>query len=107
MGAELARKYDLKVPRYTSYPTAPHFHAQVTGEAYRTWLGELVPGTELSLYFHIPFCDTMCWFCGCYTRIVQRYKPVTEYLDVLLQEVNLVAEALPTRFAARHLHWGG
>ncbi|MCW8969971.1 MAG: oxygen-independent coproporphyrinogen III oxidase, partial [Rhodospirillales bacterium] len=59
------------------------------------------------LYFHIPFCDEMCWFCGCYTKIVKRYEPVKEYLDALLAEVDVVADALPARFTARHLHWGG
>lgn len=111
MTSDLIDKYDLRVPRYTSYPTAPHFHEGVNGEVYKRWLGELDPATELSLYFHIPFCDEMCWFCGCYTKIVKRYEPVTEYLDALLAEVDLVADALPTgktgHMTAKHLHWGG
>jgi len=107
MTTDLIQKYDLRVPRYTSYPTAPHFHGGVDGGVYKRWLGELDPATELSLYFHIPFCDEMCWFCGCYTKIVKRYDPVKEYLDALLAEVDLVADALPARLTAKHLHWGG
>jgi len=107
MISDLSKKYDLMVPRYTSYPTAPHFSEAVNGDTYRTWLGELSPETPLSLYFHIPFCDEMCWFCGCYTKIVKRYEPVAQYLDVLLQEIDLVAAALPRRMKANHLHWGG
>ncbi|MCW8915935.1 MAG: oxygen-independent coproporphyrinogen III oxidase [Magnetovibrio sp.] len=107
MNNNLINKYDLSVPRYTSYPTAPHFHDGVNGDVYKQWLAELDPKTPLSLYFHIPFCDEMCWFCGCYTKIVKRYDPVKEYLDALLAEVDLVADALPTRFTAKHLHWGG
>lgn len=112
MTNDLINKYDLRVPRYTSYPTAPHFHEGVNGAVYKKWLSELPQGTPLSLYFHIPFCDEMCWFCGCYTKIVKRYDPVKEYLDALLAEIDLVADALPTgentaRFAAKHLHWGG
>lgn len=107
MQSELITKYDLRVPRYTSYPTAPHFNDSVSGEVYTRWLGELDPATELSLYFHIPFCDEMCWFCGCYTKIVKRYDPVKDYLAALLAEVDLVADALPTRMTAKHLHWGG
>ena len=107
MQNELINKYDLRVPRYTSYPTAPHFNDSVNGEVYTRWLGELDPATELSLYFHIPFCDEMCWFCGCYTKIVKRYDPVKDYLTALLAEVDLVADALPTRMTAKHLHWGG
>ncbi len=104
---DLSAKYDLRVPRYTSYPTAPHFTAAVDGGVYAGWLGGLDPAQSLSLYFHIPFCDEMCWFCGCYTKVVKRYRPVAEYLETLLGEVDLVADALPARFTARHLHWGG
>ncbi len=107
MKSELATKYDSQIPRYTSYPTAPYFSEAVTGEDYASWLGKLDPANTLSLYHHIPFCDSMCWFCGCYTKIVKRYEPVREYLDVLLNEIDLVADALPGRFTARHLHWGG
>ncbi len=107
MRPDLADKYDLRVPRYTSYPTAPHFNEEVDGTVYRRWLGALDPSVPLSLYFHIPFCDSMCWFCGCYTKIVQRYEPVKEYLEVLLAEIDLAAGALPARFKASHLHWGG
>ena len=104
---DLINKYDLRVPRYTSYPTAPHFNDTVDGEVYKKWLFELDPKTPLSLYFHIPFCDEMCWFCGCYTKIVKRYDPVKDYLNTLLDEIDLVADALPARMTAKHLHWGG
>ena len=104
---DFAERYDLRVPRYTSYPTAPHFTSAVSGDVYRGWLGELDPASALSLYFHIPFCDSMCWFCGCYTKIVNRYEPVQGYLRVLHDEIDLVATALPATFASRHLHWGG
>ena len=107
MTTDLAEKYDLRVPRYTSYPTAPHFSDAVDGETYAGWLAALDPARPLSLYFHIPFCDSMCWFCGCYTKVVKRYAPVRHYLDVLLAEIELVADALPARFAVRYLHWGG
>lgn len=107
MTTDLINKYDLRVPRYTSYPTSPHFSAEVNGEVYKRWLSEMDPTSELSLYFHIPFCDEMCSFCGCYTKIVKRYDPVTEYLGALLAEIDLVADALPARMTAKHLHWGG
>ncbi len=107
MPTHLSDKYVLRVPRYTSYPTAPHFTADVNDAVYRDWLGTLDPGQPLSLYFHIPFCDSMCWFCGCYTKIVNKYEPIRQYLDVLEKEIDLLAEALPGRFSASHLHWGG
>ncbi|MCK4939309.1 MAG: oxygen-independent coproporphyrinogen III oxidase [Rhodospirillaceae bacterium] len=111
MTSDLIQKYDLRVPRYTSYPTSPQFNEQIDGGVYKRWLGELNPETELSLYFHIPFCAEMCSFCGCYTKIVKRYDPVAEYMDALLAEIDLVADALPQnngkRMTAKHLHWGG
>jgi oxygen-independent coproporphyrinogen III oxidase len=107
MITDLSKKYDLMVPRYTSYPTAPHFSDSVTGALYGQWLAALDPATPLSLYFHIPFCDEMCSFCGCYTKIVKRYDPVADYVDVLLDEIDLVAKTLPAHFKASNLHWGG
>lgn len=107
MTADLAQRYDLRVPRYTSYPTAPHFTDDVGSSVYADWLGDLDPAVALSLYFHIPFCDSMCWFCGCYTKIVNKYKPISDYLYVLTKEIDAVAERLPARFPVRHLHWGG
>jgi oxygen-independent coproporphyrinogen-3 oxidase len=107
MRPDLAAKYDLRLPRYTSYPTAPHFHPGVTGETYRGWLGAIDPKLELSLYLHIAFCADMCWFCGCHTKITKRYTPVAAYMQALWREVEMVAEALPERMTARHIHFGG
>lgn len=107
MTVELARKYDINVPRYTSYPTAPHFDAEIDGNCYQNWLTSLPLDLPLSLYFHIPFCDEMCWFCGCYTKIVNRYDPIEAYLTTLRQEIDLVATTLPGHFRVSHLHWGG
>lgn len=107
MAVDLLSRYDQRVPRYTSYPTAPHFHAGVGEATYRRWLGELDPAAPLSLYVHIPFCDSLCWFCGCHTKIVNRYAPVGAYLNVLLREIALVAKALPGRRSASHVHLGG
>ncbi len=95
------------VPRYTSYPTAPHFHAGVGAERYCEWLEALPADKPLSLYFHIPFCDTLCWFCGCHTTAVNSHAPVREYRALLLKEIAMVAAALGKRHAACHIHWGG
>lgn len=95
------------VPRYTSYPTAPHFTPEVDGARYRQWLGEVPEGASVSLYLHIPYCDTLCWFCGCHTKITRQYAPVSGYLDALMREVDLVAATLPASVRVRHIHWGG
>lgn len=103
----LAHKYDLQVPRYTSYPTAPHFTDAVDADRYGEWLGGLASDVPVSLYFHIPFCDTLCWFCACYTKIVNRYQPIADYLETLLVELKLTAERMDGRHSVQHLHWGG
>ncbi len=95
------------MPRYTSYPTAPHFHAGVHGDDYAGWLSALPRDASLSLYMHIPFCDTLCWFCGCHTKITQKYAPVSRYLEALIAEIALVARHAPSPRMVRHIHWGG
>ena len=95
------------VPRYTSYPTAPHFHAGVTSETHRRWLAALPDEASLSLYLHIPFCDTLCWFCGCATKIVRRYEPVASYLRTLRAEIGEVGAAVPSSARVSAVHWGG
>jgi oxygen-independent coproporphyrinogen III oxidase len=107
MRRDLSAKYDLRVPRYTSYPTAPHFHPGITPDDYASWLAGINPSEELSLYLHIAYCAEMCWFCGCHTKITKRYAPVAAYMDALLGEIALVADKLPTRMTARHVHFGG
>ena len=99
--------FSARVPRYTSYPTAPHFHAGITGETYRTWLKGLPAGLPLSLYLHIPFCDTLCWFCGCHTTVVNRYSPVDSYLSLLLREIEMVGAIIGAGHPVTHIHWGG
>jgi oxygen-independent coproporphyrinogen III oxidase len=94
-------------PRYTSYPTAPHFHAGIGDADLRHWLGSVADDEALSLYVHIPFCDRLCWFCACHTRHTLRYEPVAAYLDALLREMELVKAALGGRGGARTLHFGG
>ena len=107
MRHDLIAKYDQRVPRYTSYPTAPHFHPGVDATRYRAWLGDLGAGTRLSLYVHIPYCDSLCWFCGCHTKIVRRYGPIARYLESLGREIDLVADAIGERLLVSHVHWGG
>ncbi|MFA5898528.1 MAG: oxygen-independent coproporphyrinogen III oxidase [Hyphomicrobium sp.] len=107
MSPELVKRYSAPVPRYTSYPTAPHFSPNVSADTYRAWLAELPADVRLSLYFHIPFCDSLCWYCGCCTKAVQRYEPVAEYLTSLYAEAAHVAGLLPAGHEVAHIHWGG
>ncbi len=97
----------IHVPRYTSYPTAPHFHSGIDAATYRTWLAALPENAALSLYVHVPYCDTLCWFCGCHTKITRRRAPVTAYVAALKAEIATLATIVPASARVTHLHWGG
>jgi oxygen-independent coproporphyrinogen-3 oxidase len=96
----------LAVPRYTSYPTAPHFSPSIDEAAYRSWLDTLPQGAEIGLYLHIPFCAELCWYCGCHTRVARGRQPIADYVALLAREIALVGGAcrIPR---ATSLHWGG
>lgn len=104
---DLIAKYDRRVPRYTSYPTAPHFSPAVTAADYAAWLGMLEDDAALSLYLHVPFCASLCLFCACHTSVVHRQEPLVSYGTTLLTEIQLVAAAIGRRLKVRHIHWGG
>jgi oxygen-independent coproporphyrinogen-3 oxidase len=107
MDRAILERYDRRVPRYTSYPTAPHFHAGITADTYLRWLAAIGPDSPLSLYFHVPFCHEMCWYCGCHTKIVRRYEPVGGYAATMAEEVKLIGAAIKTKPPVTHMHWGG
>jgi oxygen-independent coproporphyrinogen-3 oxidase len=94
------------VPRYTSYPTAPHFKPDVGADVYAAWLAELAPAEALSLYLHVPFCAELCLYCGCHTKAVRRREPLDAYADNVIGEISLLAGRLGRRKVS-HLHWGG
>jgi oxygen-independent coproporphyrinogen-3 oxidase len=108
MKQDVIRRYaDGQVPRYTSYPTAPHFSAAVDERLCRQWLAAVPPESALSLYLHVPFCRSMCWYCACHTTVTARPGPVSRYIAALEREIELVADALPARMAVRNVHFGG
>jgi oxygen-independent coproporphyrinogen-3 oxidase len=98
---------DERLPRYTSYPTAPHFSDAVEARTYGEWLAALMPGTTASLYLHVPFCRSMCWYCGCHTTVALRDAPIIDYLGALRREIGLVADHLASPLDVRHVHFGG
>jgi oxygen-independent coproporphyrinogen-3 oxidase len=97
----------VSVPRYTSYPTAPHFLKHFPAATYREWLTRLDPSEPISIYLHVPFCKQMCWYCGCNMKLAARYSPVATYVGHLLEEIDLIAGALPSRMPVSHMHFGG
>lgn len=103
----LLARYAGNVPRYTSYPTAPHFHAGVDTAVYETWLRDLGAEDRLSLYLHIPYCDRLCWFCACHTKQTRQYAPVKTYLKALEAEIRTVGAMVDRSVQVTAIHLGG
>ena len=95
------------MPRYTSYPTAPHFTEAVGASTYARWLAAVSPEASLSLYLHVPFCRSLCWFCGCQTAVVNRPEPVAAYARLLVDKIAMVARAIGGKRRVARIHWGG
>ena len=107
---EVLRKVDKPGPRYTSYPTAPLFSTDFT---WKDFLEEIKQTNQndskadLSLYLHLPFCDTLCYFCGCTMIVTRSRERIKEYNEYLKREIDLVREHLSDDRVVTQLHWGG
>jgi len=108
------KKYDKAGPRYTSYPTAPMFHDGIGPEDYEATLKRVASvDAPLSLYIHIPFCNTVCYYCGCNKIVTKQYHRATPYLDLLLKEIDRVADTMADELGndckrpVTQLHFGG
>ena len=99
--------FDAKVPRYTSYPTAPHFNTAIGASFFEDCIAKIPEGAEVSLYIHVPFCRRLCWFCACRTQGTQTASPVAAYVEVLKRELRMLAKRLPDGVTLSRLHWGG
>jgi oxygen-independent coproporphyrinogen-3 oxidase len=106
---ELVRKYNVPGPRYTSYPTAPQFTEATPAGALVEAIGRDNQGTvrPLSLYFHLPFCETLCWFCGCTTVITLKRDAATDYVGFLEKEMTLIQRQLNPDRRVAQMHFGG
>ncbi len=92
---------DERLPRYTSYPTAPSFTDEVSAAIHGDWLSSIANTAAGSLYLNVPFCRSMCWYCGCHTTVAQRDAPIPDYLTVLRREIKLVSARLSHPLAVR------
>ena len=105
---DLIKRYDKSGPRYTSYPTAVQFHEGFTAEEYRALaLDSNTSGRPLSLYFHIPFCDTVCYYCGCNKVVTKDRSRAAPYLERLHKEIALQGALFDNTRTVDQLHWGG
>ena len=99
--------FDARVPRYTSYPTAPHFSTDVGPSHFEQWIEAIPAGASISLYMHVPFCRRLCWFCACRTQGTQSDDPVRIYSETLLTELKMLKSRLAPGVTLSRLHWGG
>ncbi len=107
--SQLARLglFNARVPRYTSYPTAPQFSGDIGPDTFTDWLRAIEPGSLISVYIHVPFCRRLCWFCACRTQGTSSEAPVISYVQMLKAELALLREVLPEGVKLSRLHWGG
>ena len=108
---DLIRRYDKLGPRYTSYPTADRFNGEFTEGDYFTYLEQRAADTSknppLSIYIHVPFCESLCYFCACNKIITQDHSRTTEYLRYLAKEIEMVAARIGPDRRTAQLHFGG
>lgn len=107
---ELLKKYDISGPRYTSYPTAPQFSTEFTEQDYRACIAEseaASPSRPLSLYVHLPFCDTICYYCACNKIVTKDRARAVTYLEHLHKEIAMQAALFDSNRVVEQLHWGG
>ncbi len=106
--AERIRRYDTSGPRYTSYPTAVQFREDFREAEYRAAAaGSNAASAPLSLYFHLPFCDTVCYYCACNKIVTKNRSRTGSYLDRLLREIELQGSLFDRSRPVDQLHWGG
>ena len=106
----LIKKYNVPGPRYTSYPTVPFWEVERHTE--RDWRqsvkdGFWRSGKEISLYIHLPFCESLCTYCGCTTRITKNHSVESRYISYLLKEWNIYVSTFGARPIVKEIHLGG
>lgn len=104
---DLIRRLDKNGPRYTSYPTADRFTKYFSIDTYRHWIGQRDASRPLSLYVHIPFCNTLCFYCACNKIITKDKSKSAKYVEYLVKELEMQAALMPGERRLEQLHWGG
>ncbi len=104
---DLIRRLDRNGPRYTSYPTADRFAGTFNAESYQNWVAKRDASRPLSLYIHIPFCNTLCFYCACNKIITKDRSKSAKYVQYLVKEMGMQAALMPGERRLEQLHWGG
>jgi oxygen-independent coproporphyrinogen III oxidase len=104
--ASLIARYDRPGPRYTSYPTAPQFTTSFEETDYRALLSRR-RANGLSLYVHLPFCRSLCSYCGCHMKVTKKPEVISRYVEYVKREIDLVGDSILTGEPVRQVHWGG
>lgn len=107
---DLLNKYNISGPRYTSYPTAPQFYESFSSDDLRQEIIATNASKEappLSLYFHLPFCESVCFFCGCNVTFTSDRKRPISYTELLIKEMDAIAPLIAKNRQVNQLHWGG
>jgi oxygen-independent coproporphyrinogen-3 oxidase len=107
---DFLKKYDRAGPRYTSYPTAPYFHDGVGSDEYIRHIkndDRHIDRRDLSLYFHIPFCDTLCYFCGCNQMVTRNEQKIEKYLEYMYREIEMLKPHIENSRKVAQMAWGG
>jgi len=112
MPLSLVRKYNVPGPRYTSYPTVPYWDETLF--SITKWQNSLIKSFEesnakkgISLYIHLPFCESLCTFCGCHKRITKRHEVENPYITAVLKEWELYCNLFPSKPIIKEIHLGG
>lgn len=99
------------LPRYTSFPTANHFKSNICQSDVQSWIGAIDVDRPISLYFHIPYCRQLCWYCGCHTSVTNKEEKIYDYLDLVIQEMDqrlaILGRGVKGKLKVSHIHFGG
>ncbi len=112
MTTSLVQKYNVPGPRYTSYPTVPYwdettFSVESWKKSFIKSFSESNTSEGISLYIHLPFCESLCTFCGCHKRITKRHEVEHPYIEAVLKEWNLYCDVFPEKPIIKEIHLGG
>lgn len=110
ISVDLIKKYDKPGPRYTSYPPATHFHDSFTNKDFLDEIKKTNDRSDfpdLSLYFHLPYCDSLCYFCGCNMLVTRKRGRIKKYLSYLEREIDMIGQLMSPERETVQMHWGG